>query len=127
VAVIVGMPWFVTLYIWQAFAERIAVFENRSALDAMRKARLFLHGRLSLGLRLFVATLLGILFVFAVGILVIAPVALLLFGLASLWGALPSIALGVLLALPTCFVLIAMVGIMSSSVWTIGYLTQVEQ
>ena len=127
VAVIVGVPWLVTLYMWQAFAERIAVLENRRALDAMHKARLFLHGRLSLGLKLFVAALLGTLFVVAVAVVVIAPVALLLFGLVSLWGALPSIAIGVPLALPALFLLIAMLGIMSSSVWTIGYLTQVEQ
>ncbi len=126
-AVIIGVPWLVTLHIWQAFAERIAVFENRRALDAMRKARLFLHGRLSLGLKLVVAVLLGVLFVSVVALAVIAPVALVLFALAGLWGAFPSIAIGVLLALPALFVVIAMMGIMASSVWTIGYLTQVEQ
>ena len=91
-AVLIGVPWLVTLYMWQAFAERIAVLENRRALDAIRKARLFLHGRLSLGLKLVVTAFLG-----------------------------------VLLLLPVCFVAVAMMGIMTSSVWTIGYLTQVEQ
>jgi hypothetical protein len=35
--------------------------------------------------------------------------------------------LGALTLLPAAFVVIAMIGIMTSSVWTIGYLTQVEQ
>ena len=61
VAILVGVPWLLTLYMWQAFAERIAVLENRRALDAMRKARLFLHGRLQLGLKLLVAAFLGVL------------------------------------------------------------------
>ncbi|HWN38346.1 MAG TPA: hypothetical protein VNP02_07605, partial [Gammaproteobacteria bacterium] len=39
VAVLVGVPWLLTLYMWQAFAERMVVLENRRALDAMRKAR----------------------------------------------------------------------------------------
>ena len=68
VAVLVGVPWLLTLYMWQAFAERIAVFENRQALDAIRKARLFLHGRLQLGLKLLVAGFLGVLFVGALGL-----------------------------------------------------------
>ena len=73
VAILVGVPWLLTLYMWQAFAERIAVLENRRALDAIRKARLFLHGRLQLGLKLLVAALLGVLAVGAVGLVVIGP------------------------------------------------------
>jgi hypothetical protein len=111
----------------QAFTERIAVLENRRAMDAIRKARLFLHGRLSLGLKLFVATVLGGLFVAAVAALVLVPVGLLLFAMVGLWGAFPSIALGVLLGLPACFVFFAIMGTMTSGIWTIGYLTQVEQ
>jgi hypothetical protein len=126
-AVLIGVPWLVTLYMWQAFAERIAVLENRRALDAIRKARLFLHGRLSLGLKLVVAGLLGVLFVFALALVVIGPVGVLLFSLTDFWGFFPSIAIGVLLLLPVCFVAFAMMGVMASSVWTIGYLTQVEQ
>ena len=80
-AVIVGVPWLVTLSMLQAFAERIAVFENRRALDAIRKARLFLHGRLQLGLKLVVASFLGVLLVGALGIVVIAPVVLLVAGI----------------------------------------------
>jgi len=126
-AVLIGVPWLVTLYMWQAFAERIAVLENRRAMDAIRKARLFLHGRLSLGLKLVVTGVLGVLFVFALALIVAGPVGVLLYSLTDFWGLFPSIALGVLLLLPVCFVAVAMMGIMTSSVWTIGYLTQVEQ
>jgi hypothetical protein len=125
-AVLVVVPWLLTLYMWQAFAERIAVLENRSALDALRKARLFLHGRLGLGLKLLVAGFLGVLLVGAAGLLVVAPLILLVVGLVQLWG-LPAVALGVLTIAPAVFVAVAFVGIMTSSVWTIGYLTEVER
>ena len=129
VAVLVGVPWLLTLYMWQAFAERIAVLENRRALDAVRKARLFLHGRLKLALKLFVANFLGVLFVSVLGALVVIPVVLLIrLGVVSIPElSLPVFALGVLTILPAAFVAIAFVGIITSSVWTIGYLTQVER
>ena len=127
VAVLVGVPWLLTLYMWQAFAERIAVLENRRALDAMRKARLFLHGRLQLGLKSLAASFLGVLLVSVVGFLVIAPITGVVVLSAALWGFFGAIGLGVLTVAPLLFVAGAFVGIMTSSVWTIGYLTQVEQ
>ena len=127
IAVLVGVPWLLTLYMWQAFAERIAVLENRRALDAVRKARLFLHGRLQLGLKLLVASFLGVLLVSVVGFLVIAPITGIVALSATVWGILGAVALGLLTMAPLLFVAIAIVGIMTSSVWTIGYLQQVEQ
>jgi hypothetical protein len=126
-AVIVGLPWLVTLSILQAFAERIAVFENRRAIDAIAKARLFLHGRLKLGLKLVVAAFLGVLFVGALSLVVIIPVGGLVAAAAAVWGALAAIALGVLTLLPIVVVAMSIIGVVVSSVWTIGYLTQVEQ
>jgi hypothetical protein len=125
-AVVLGVPWLLTLYMWQAFAERIAVLENRHALDAIRKARLFMHGRLRLGLKLLVASFLGVLFVGVLGLAVGAPVVALLVASSAVWGAIGAVALGVLTLLPLLFIAVAMVGIVTSSVWTIGYLTQVE-
>jgi hypothetical protein len=125
VAVLIAAPWLVTLYMWQAFAERIAVLENRSALDAIRKARLFMHGRLPHGLKLIVASFLGVLLVVAAAIVVVAPVVLLVRS-ALVGGALPAIGLVVLTVLPTVLVAMALVGIITSSVWTIGYLKQIE-
>ena len=126
-AVVVGVPWLLTLYMWQSFAERIAVLENRRALDAIRKARLFLHGRLPLGLKLLVAGFLGVLFVALIGLAVVLPTAAIVVGSASVWGPLGAAGLGVLTLLPAAFVAYAMVGIVTSSVWTIGYLSQVKQ
>jgi hypothetical protein len=126
-AAIVGVPWLVTLTILQAFAERIAVFENRRAMDAIAKARLFLHGRLQLGLKLVVAALLGVLFVGAVSLIAIAPVGAIVFASAALWGIVGAVALGVLTLLPIAVAAIAIIGVVVSSVWTIGYLTEVER
>jgi len=112
---------------WQAFAERMAVLENRRALDAMRKARLFLHGRLQSGLKLLVAAFLGVLLISVCAFLVIAPVAGIVVASGALWGFVGAIGLGVLTLVPLAFVALAFTGIMTSSVWTIGYLTQVEQ
>jgi len=126
-AVLVGVPWLLTLYMWQAFAERMAVLENRRALDAMRKARLFLHVRLQLGLKLLVASFLGVLLVSVVGFLVIAPITAVVALSAALWGFLGAALLGVLTVVPLLFVASAFVGIMTSSAWTIGYLQQVER
>lgn len=125
-AVIVGVPWLVTLHILQSFAQRIAVFENRRAMDAIRKARLFLHGRLQLGLKLVVAAFLGVLFVGALSLVAILPVGGLVAASAALWGVLGAVALGALTVVPMAFVAIAVIGVVVSSVWTIGYLTQVE-
>jgi hypothetical protein len=126
-AVLVAVPWLVTLYMWQAFAERIAVLENRRALDAIRKARLFLHGRLQLGLKLLVAAFLGVLAIGAVAVAAILPVGALVFASSALWGPIGAGLLGALILVPAVFIAIAMIGIMTSSVWTIGYLTEVEQ
>ena len=127
IAVLVGVPWLLTLYMWQSFAERIAVLENRRALDAIAKARLFLHGRLQSGLKLLVAAFLGVLLISVCAFLVIAPVAGIVVASGALWGFVGAIGLGVLTLVPLAFVALAFTGIMTSSVWTIGYLTQVEQ
>jgi len=126
-AILVGVPCLLTLFMWQMFAERIAVLENRRALDAMRKARLFLHGRLRLGLKLCVANFLGVLFVSVLGLLAIAPIAGIAVASAGLWGMLGAVVLGVLTVAPLLFVAFAFNGIVTSSVWTIGYLEQVQQ
>ena len=125
-ALLVGMPWLVTLYLVQAFAWRIAVLDNRHALDAIGKARLFLHGRLAHGLRLIVAAFVGTLGMVLAGILVIAPVAFLLVALIPVLRVVPVIALACVVLLPVLYVFSAIVGTFRSSIWTIGYVTQVE-
>ena len=125
-ALFIAVPWLVTLYLVQAFASRIAVLENRHALDAIGKSRLFLHGRLMYGLKLIVAMFVGTLVIVILGLVAIVPVALLLAALIPLLRVFPVIVLGCLVLLPAMYVLTAMVGTLRSSIWTIGYVTQVE-
>jgi hypothetical protein len=125
-ALLVAVPWLVTLYLVQAFAARIAVLENRHALDAIAKSRLFLHGRLEHGLKLLVGMLVGTLAIVLPGIAVMAPVTLLLVALIPVLRIVPVVVIGCLVLLPVIYVLTAMVGTLRSSIWTIGYVTQVE-
>ena len=125
-ALFIGVPWLVTLYLVQEFAWRIAVLENRHALDAIGKARLFLHGRLMQGLKLIVATFVGTLVIAVLGLVAMAPVALLLTALIPVLRVFPVIVLGCLVLLPALCVFTAIMGTFRSSIWTIGYVTQVE-
>ena len=125
-ALFIAVPWLVTLYLVQAFASRIAVLENRHALDAIGKARLFLHGRLVHGLKLIVATFVGTLVIVFLGLVAMVPVVLLLVALLPVLRVFPVIVLGCLVLLPAIYVLTAMLGTFRSSIWTIGYVTQVE-
>jgi hypothetical protein len=125
-SILVAVPWLVTLYLLQAFAGRIAVLENRTALDALRKARLFLHGRLLHGLKLIVATFLGTLAISLVGMVIIVPLVLLSVALMTVLPGWPLFAAAGLVLLAVIGVLAAVLGTFRSSVWTIGYLAQVE-
>jgi hypothetical protein len=125
-ALFVAVPWLATLYLVQAFAFRIAVLENRTALDAIGKARLFLHGRLLHGLKLIVASFLGTLGIVFVSALAIMPVAFLLTALIPVLRVFPVVVLACLVMLPALYVLGAIIGTFRSSIWTIGYVTQVD-
>ena len=125
-AAMIAVPWLITLYLVQAFAWRIAVLENRHALDAVGKARLFLHGRLIHGLKLIVATVVGTLAIVILALVVVAPVALLLAALIPVVRLAPVLVLGCLVLVPAFCVFAAIVGTFRSSIWTIGYVTQVE-
>ncbi len=127
-AALIAVPWLVTLYMWQAFATRIAVLENRRTHDAIRKARLFLHGRLLHGLQLLIAAILGRLVVVLLGAIGLAAAALIavvaLKALGMTHATFPVIALATMALLPVAFILVAISGTTQSSIWTIGYLTQ---
>lgn len=125
-AALVAVPWLVTVHLVQAFAWRIAVLDNRGALDAIGKARLFLHGRILHGLKLAAATFLGTFGIMLLGFLALVPVALLLVALAFVVPVAAVIVLGCLLLLPAFGVLTAIAGTFRSSVWTVGYVTQVD-
>lgn len=124
-ALLVAVPWLITLHLLQAFAARIAVFEDRHAIDALKKARLFLHGRLMHGLKLIAAALIGTIIIAIPGILAILAIVIPMVATIPLLS-FTSIILGCLALVPVGFIFAAVVGIFRSSVWTIGYLTQVE-
>ena len=123
---LIAVPWLISLYLVQAFAARIAVLESRHALDAIRKARLFLHGRLKHGLKLIVATFAGTFIIGIVGAVAIVTTVLLLFALTYVLNVFPVIVIGGLVLVPVIYVIVAMIGTLRSSIWTIGYVTQVE-
>ncbi len=125
-ALVIAVPWLITLHLVQAFAVRIAVLENRQAIDAIRKARLFLHGRLMHGLKLIVATFAGTLAIVLAGLAAMVPVVLLLVALVRMMQIVPAILVGCLVLLPVGYVLVAMLGTFRSSIWTIGYVTEVD-
>jgi hypothetical protein len=124
---LIAAPLTITLYMLQSLASRIAVLENRHAAEAIRKARLFLHGRLLLALKLMVAAFLGTLFVTLVSLAVLAPLSLLLVALAKVLGGALTLAIGLLVLVPSAFVAIAFIGTVQSAAWTLGYLQQVER
>ncbi len=124
---IITALWTLTLYMLQAFASRIAVLENRHALDAIRKARLFLHGRMLHALKLTVAAFVGTLVVVLAGIVALAPLVLLLVAAAKLLGGALTLTIGLLILVPAAFVLTAFVGTVQSAAWTLGYLTQTDR
>lgn len=125
-ALAIAVPWLITLYLVQAFATRIAVLENRRALDAIAKARLFLHGRLLHGMKLIAATFIGTMAVALAGVLAIVPIVLVLVAAVPILGIFPAIGVGLVVLTPVLFVLAAIVGVFQSSIWTIGYVTQVN-
>jgi hypothetical protein len=73
-----------------------------------------------------VAAFVGTVGIMLLSIVVIAPVVLLLAALATVLPVWPLIVVGALVLLPAMCVLTAMLGTYRSSVWTIGYVTQVE-
>jgi len=130
-AAVIGVPWLVTLYIWQAFAARSAVLENRYARDAIGKARLLLHGKVVHGLKLIVASILGQMVVALVGAIALAAVTLVGVAALKIFGStqlpVPVIALGVTTLLPMVLIIVAISGTTHSSIWTIGYLAQEQK
>ena len=122
----IAVPWLITLHLVQAFAARIAVLENRHALDAIGKSRLFLHGRLRHGLRLIVASFAGTIGIVVVGLVAIVPAVLVFVALIPALSLPFVLVLGCVVLLPAFCVWTAIAGTFRSSIWTIGYVMQAE-
>ncbi len=125
-AVIIGVPWLLSLWIIYNFALRIAVLENRHAIDAIRRGRLFFHRRLLAGLQLILANAIG---QAGMGILLVlcaipaAPFAGVGF-LAGDW--LGAAIAGGAVFLPLVVAVMGALGTFQSSVWTLGFLAERE-
>ena len=125
-ALVIAVPWLVTLYLVQAFAcadrrAREPACARRDRQGAALSARPA-HPRAQAH-RGDVRRTLGIALL---GVVAIGPVALLLVALIPVLRVFPVIVLACLVLLPVICVLTAMLGTFRSSVWTIGYVTQVE-
>jgi hypothetical protein len=123
-AVALAAVWMITVYLIYAFALRIAVLENRHAVDALHKARLFLHGRILTGLKLLGAMALGHVGVGVAGLLALLPAAAAGAALYFTAGLAPALIVGGVLALPVVIGMAGTLGAYRSSVWTLGYISE---
>jgi hypothetical protein len=122
-AAVVVLPLLLTVYVVYAYALRIAVLDGAGAMEALRAAWRFLHGRVLESLQLLVLAALGQ----AAGVLAVGGAAI------------PGIAIGVgvwlatgevvaaaivggLLVLPPALAIAGAAGTFHSSVWTMGFL-----
>lgn len=119
---LLAVPWLLTLYFVYMYAMRIAVLDDKKALDAMRSAKRYLHGRLASSLKLLVAGGLGSAAVEVAGGLVALPIAALGLGVYFLAGLVPALVVGGVLLAPVAVLVAGSVGAYRSSVWTLGFL-----
>lgn len=121
---LVTLPVLLTIYFVYQYAMRFAVLEDRTAMDAVRDARRFLHGRLAPSLKLTVVSYLGQIGGSLIAVLLLLPAAAL--GLAAYFSAGLAVAIGValLVGLPLLLPAIGAMGTYRSSVWTLGFLEQ---
>lgn len=119
---VVAVPWLLTLYFIYMYSMRIAVLDGQKALDSIRAAQRYLHGRIANSLKLLVAGGVGAALVEVSGALVLLPVAALGLGIYFVAGLVPAIVAGAVLALPVAVVVAGSVGAYRSSLWTLGFL-----
>jgi hypothetical protein len=100
----------------------MAVLEDHGALESIRRARRFLHGRLGLSIKLTLLAMVGqIGGSMAMGIVLI-PAALVA-GLGYLiGGVIPAAVLGGLVGIPLITLVMGATGTFRSSVWTLGFI-----
>jgi hypothetical protein len=120
--VLVGVPVLLSIYFLYVYALRIAVLEDVPAVEAVRRARVFLHGRVAISLELLVAWYLGAALVGAAVVVASIPAALIA-GLCYLAaGKIAALLGGVALMIPAAMAAVGALGTYRSSVWTLGYL-----
>ncbi len=123
---VVAVPAGISLYLVYALGLRVAVLENRRVVDAIRRARRLLHGRLLDGLKLLLTAGLGRIAAKFVALPVVVPV-LLAGGLGFLvGGVVGALAAVFALGVPVAVLGSALLGTWQSSIWTLGYLAAAE-
>jgi hypothetical protein len=124
---VAAVPAGISLYLVYALGLRVAVLENRRALDAMGRARRLLHGRLLDGLKLLLTVGLGRIgakFLVLPAVLPVLAVAGLGYLAGGLLGALAAL---MAVVIPLALLAAGVLGTWQSSVWTLGYLATVEE
>jgi len=124
---VVAVPMGISLYLVYTLGLRVAVLENRRALDAMGRARRLLHGRLLDGLKLLLTVGLGRMGASVLVLPAILPV-LLVAGLGYLLGGLVGALVSlVIVAVPLALLAAGVMGTWQSSVWTLGTMAVIEE
>lgn len=119
---LVAIPFLLTVYFIYEYAMRVAVLEDLSAGDSIRLAKRFLHGRLSISIKLILLSIVGQLGGGMAMGLALIPAALLA-GLAYLLGGVIAAAVvGGIVALPLMTIVMGATGTFRSSVWTLGFI-----
>jgi len=120
-------PILLTVYVVYAFALRFAVVDGTGAVDSLRRAWDFLHGRVLESVKLLVLAFLGQVggamaaFAAATPGIVAGVVAWLVTG--EVW---LGVAVGSVIVLPPVLVVAGAAGTFRSSVWTMGFLESRE-
>lgn len=117
-----GVPVLLTIYFVYVFALRIAVIEDVPALEAVRRARIFVHGRLSISVELLVAWYLGAVVCGAAAAVALVPAAVVAGVCYLAAGEIAAIIGGGAIMIPVALASLGALGTYRSSVWTLGYL-----
>jgi len=119
---LVGVPVLLSVHFVYVCALRIAVIEQVPALEAVGRARVFLHGRLSISIELLVAWYLGAVVCGAVAAVAMVPAGVVA-GVCYLLGGTTAAIIGAAtLMAPVVLAALGALGTYRSSVWTLGYL-----
>lgn len=124
---LVGIPWLLTVYFIYEYAMRFLVLEDRSVKEAARAAYRYLHGRIVDSLQVLIVAFIGRMGAGLVGLLVVAPIALLAVGVYFAAGLWPALAFGLALGAPLMLAVAGAGGVFTSSVWTIEFLEERRQ
>ncbi|MDF1561823.1 MAG: hypothetical protein P1V51_02195 [Deltaproteobacteria bacterium] len=121
---LVGVPYFLTVYFLYQWAMRFLVLEDRTAGEALREARRYLPGRLRESLELMLVGMLGQLGAGLAIVVALIPAALVggLVYLAA--GLIPAAIVGGLVVLPVGLAASGAGGAFRSSIWTLHFLGQ---